>query len=98
MAALWFDTVTMTFHPAGAPLSRWKAVMASRMQSVTNDVEVAGGRDSGWTSIAPLHKRDLADGRQEFVVVIMCGADSVDVAKANVSDVRLMMSWNDGLW
>ena len=104
MAALWFDTVEITFHPVGAPLSRWKAVMAARMQSgnftgvVTNDAEVAGGRSGGWTSVAPLHKQDLGDGRQEFVVVIMCAADSVDVAKSNVSDVRLMMGWNDGLW
>ena len=65
---------------------------------VTNDAEVAGGRSGGWTSVAPLHKQDLGDGRQEFVVVIMCAADSVDVAKSNVSDVRLMMGWNDGLW
>ena len=104
MATLWFDTVEITFHPVAAPLSRWKAVMAARMQSgnftsvVTNDAEVAGGRSGGWTSVAPLHKQDLGDGRQEFVVVIMCAADSVDVAKLNVSDVRLMMGWNDGLW
>jgi hypothetical protein len=43
--------------------------MAARMQSgnftgvVTNDAEVAGGRSDGWTSVAPLHKRDLGDGR-----------------------------------
>ena len=29
MAALWFDTVEITFHPVAAPLSRWKAVMAA---------------------------------------------------------------------
>ncbi len=80
MATLWFDTVEITFHPVAAPLSRWKAVMAARMQS------------------GNFTKRDLGDGRQEFVVVIMCAADSVDVAKSNVSDVRLMMGWNDGLW
>src|SRR6266478_3102068 len=69
MAALWFDAVEITFHPVGAPLSRWKAVMAARMQYgnftgvVTNDAEVAGGRSGGWTSVAPLHKRDLGGSR-----------------------------------
>ena len=104
MASLWFRTANITFDSVTAPLSRFKAVMATRMQSggftnvVNHDAEVAGGRGGGWTSMAPLHRVDLGGRRQEFILVIMCAADSVDVAKSNTSDVFHMLSWNDGLW
>jgi hypothetical protein len=104
MASLWFDTVDLTFYNPTAPLSRWKAVMAARMPQggftnvVNNGAEVAGGRHGGWTSVVPVHRHDLPDGRQAFVIVIMCGTDTADIAKSNVSDVKLMMGWNDGLW
>jgi hypothetical protein len=104
MASLWFRTANVTFDSMTRPLGRFKEVMAKRMQSggftnvVNNDAEVAGARQGGWTSMAPLHRRDLDARRQEFILVIMCAADSVDVAKSNTSDVFFMLSWNDGLW
>jgi hypothetical protein len=104
MASLWFRTANMTFDSVARPLPRFKAMMAARMQSggftnvVNNDAEVAGGRQGRWTSMAPLHRVDLDGRRQEFILVIMCVADNVDVAKSNTSDVLHMLSWNDGLW
>src|SRR5437764_15014817 len=80
-------------YPVGAPLSRWKAVMAARMESgnftgvVTNEAEVAAGRSGGWTSVSPIQKQDLRDGRQDFVVAIVCAPDSDDVARPNPSGV-----------
>jgi hypothetical protein len=100
MASLWFQTAEVIFAPPRT-LSQFKALMEDRMQQggftavVNNDSEVAGGRDGGWTSVAPLFKADRGGGTLDYILVIMCGAETMDVAKANVSDVYQMTNWPD---
>lgn len=104
MASLWFNTGTTMIFDVYHPLARFKAVMAERMQSVgfaglvVDDFQVAGGRDGGWTAMHPVWRRDLEGGRQEFVLVAMCAADSEDVAARNAGDVNAMIGWTDALW
>ena len=35
---------------------------------------------------------------KEFVFVVMCAADSEDVAARNAGDVNAMIGWTDALW
>ena len=103
MAYLWFNTGTTMIFDAARPLSRFKAVMAERMQSVgftglvTDDLQVAGGREGGWAVLHPVWRRDM-DSRQEYVFVVMCAADTEDVAARNAGDVNAMIGWTDALW
>ncbi len=96
MAALWFRTGSTMIFDTFRPSKRFKAVMAERMQSerftgiVVNDFRGHRGRDGGWTALHPVWRSDMDGGRQEFVFVVMCAADSEDVAKGNAGDVQAM--------
>jgi hypothetical protein len=101
MAALWFEKVDMWFAPRD--IERFKRVMGERMQEggftnvVNNAQEVAAGRGGGWTSLAHILRFSTRD-REDFTFVIMTAADSLEVAKSNTSDVKLMLGWEDGRW
>jgi hypothetical protein len=103
MASLWFKTGTTMIFDALRPLTRFKAVMAERMQSVgftgivIDDFQVAGRRDGGWTAMHPVLRSDMGQ-RKEYVFVVMCAADTEDVAARNAGDVNAMIGWTDDLW
>jgi hypothetical protein len=82
MAALWWNSEVRIVSEATANIGELKRVIENALQQNgfldvrRNDLEVAGGKNSCWVSIAHFH----IDGPR-FWEVVMASGDSVDVTQ-----------------
>lgn len=93
MAALWWNSEVRHLSEALGNLGELKNVakneLATRLHFTdvrSNELEVAGGKNGCWVSIAHFH---IAD--RQFWEVVMCSGDAAETARTTTQEVVTML-------